>query len=70
MDYVTAIEYYSAINVLEGQEALIEMNIADYPHLKKDGRSKLYKEIRKEAYPSSMQKRMSFEDFARKMTDG
>ncbi len=72
MDCADALDYYEAITVLEAQDALVTMNISDYPRMKKDDRSKFYREMRKRAYPQHLQKQMSFEDFAKKvgMLDG
>lgn len=46
------------------------MNIADYPRMKKEGRKKFYRDIRKLAYPEGLQKQMDFGDFIKRMKDG
>lgn len=70
LDYGTALEYYEAITVIDAQDRLVDLNVADYPQLKKEDRSKLHREFRNSAYPKEMQKEVSFDDFIRKMTDG
>ena len=65
LEYGVALEYYSAITPIEGQMQLVQMNIADYPKMKKSARTDFYKGIRKLSYPESMQKQTSFEDFAK-----
>lgn len=72
MEYAVALDYYEAITVLEAQEALVAMNIQDYPRMKTEGRSRFYREMRKKAYPQHLQRQMSFEEFAKQvgMLDG
>lgn len=72
LSWSTALEYYEAITVIEAQNNLVEMNVGDYPRMKKDQRASFYKQMRTLAYPKTMQKEMSFEDFAKKlgMTSG
>lgn len=72
LEWDTALEYYEAITVIECQENLVDMNITDYPRMKSDGRKDFYRKMRKLAYPQSLQKEISFEEFAKKlgMTDG
>lgn len=43
-----------AIPVLEAQEALSLLKVEDWPHMKKDARSKLYKDLNKAANPTIM----------------
>lgn len=59
-----------AITAIEAQRVLVDMKVADYPRMTKDGRSQLHKDIHKQAYPEGLQKQMSFEEFIRKMKDG
>ncbi len=63
-------EYYEAITVIEAQDNLVQMNIMDYPRMKKDGRSKLYRHMRKLAQPKELQKPMDFEAFFEVMGHG
>lgn len=71
MEWGTALEYYNAITPLEAQMALVQMNIATYPHMKgKDARDKFYRQMRKEAYPKELQKQMSFDEFFKAMGHG
>ena len=70
MEWNTAMEYYSAITVIEAQNVLIDFNVSDYPHMKKDQRRKMHKKYSKMAYPKTLQEQVSFEDFIKRMTDG
>jgi hypothetical protein len=70
MPYTVAMDYYEAITVIEAQEALVAMNISDYPKMKGESRKKFYRQMRKSAQPQSLQKQMDFEDFISRMNDG
>lgn len=61
--------FYEAITVLEAQMRLVDMNIADYPNMKKEDRRKFYRQMKKIAYPESIQSTVSFEDFIKRMTN-
>lgn len=39
--------------MIEAQDMLLKMQIADYPNMTKSSRQKLHKEMHKKAYPSS-----------------
>jgi ribulose-5-phosphate 4-epimerase/fuculose-1-phosphate aldolase len=43
--------YWMAVTVIEAQEVLIKLRIADYPNMKKDDRSKTHRHFHKMAYP-------------------
>ena len=66
----TAKEYYEAITVVEAQQNLVKMSIADYPNGSKEGRKKLHRAMYKLASPKHLQKEMDFEEFQRKMKRG
>lgn len=70
MAYSDAVEYYGAIAVIEGQEALLKMKIADYPRMKDEDRRKFFRDIRKQAFPQGLQKEMDFDDFFKVMGHG
>ena len=70
MEYITALEYYVAIDCIEAQKILMDMQVSIYPKLTKEGQKQLHRKIHRKAYPEGMQKQMSFEDFARKMNGG
>jgi hypothetical protein len=40
-----------AITVLEAQEMLLQMQVSDYPHLKKEPRQRLHRQLHRQAYP-------------------
>jgi hypothetical protein len=63
-------EYYESITVIEAQERLVEMNLADYPSMKKEARQKLFRQMRKMAYPEGWQKEMDFSEFIGRMKRG
>jgi hypothetical protein len=75
-DYITGLPhriaraYYDAITVIEAQDALVKMNISDYPKMKGEARKKYFRSMRKTAYPPGLQKETSFEEFIGKMQDG
>lgn len=43
-----------AMMVLEHQDMLVAMQIAAYPHLKKDAASRLHKDVYKKAFPNEL----------------
>ena len=47
---------YEASHMLEAQKMLIDLQVADYPHLKKRGRDKIWKRAAKQAYPAEEKK--------------
>ena len=67
MDCSLALEYFQAIEVIQAQDSLVEMNITDYPNMKREGRSKFYREMRKKGYPRELQPEMDFDAFFEKM---
>lgn len=48
---------WEAITVIEAQEQLKNMTLMDWPNLKKAQRTKLHKELCKNAYPSEIRKK-------------
>lgn len=67
MPYETALKYYRAVEIIDARERLMELNVASYPMMKKDGRNRYYKKLHKTAYPVHLQKPMDFDDFFKKM---
>lgn len=51
MDAEQVEEFWQAITVIESQEVLLGMKIADFPHLTKSARSSAHKEFFKQAFP-------------------
>jgi hypothetical protein len=49
-------QFWLAITQIEAQEMLIAMKVSDFPHLKKQSRESLGREIHKQAYPASFEK--------------
>lgn len=43
--------YWQAITILEARESLVDMTISDHPYLSKDKRSKLHRDMHKQAFP-------------------
>ena len=68
LEFGKALEYYEGVTVIEAQENLVKMNITDYPRMSSEGRKKFYRQMRRLAYPDGLQKQMSFEDFAKKVS--
>lgn len=42
---------FEAISAIEAQETLNAMSVTDWPNLQKNDRNKLFKDLRKKAYP-------------------
>lgn len=57
--------YYQNIETLQAQEVLLDFQSADYPHLKEESRNKIYKQVRKQAFPWEKQKVVKFDDLER-----
>lgn len=70
LPYRIASQYFEAITVIEAQDRLIDLNVADYPKMTEDGRKKYHRNMRKMAHPEGMQKETSFDDFIGKMKNG
>lgn len=60
-------KYWDAITIIEAQEMLNQITVADWPHMKKGSREKLHKGLYRKAYPSIFreQKQVSMDDLAR-----
>lgn len=48
---------WQAITVIEAQQQLMKMSVADWPNMKKQQRSKVHKELFSKAYPSEVRKK-------------
>ena len=70
MPYKIAEAYYEAITVIEARDRLVDLNIADYPRMKKEGRKKFHKALDKMAYPISNKKQLTAQDLKRKLNSG
>ncbi len=51
MDAEQVEEFWQAITVIESQEVLLGMKIADFPHLTKSARTTSHKDFFKQAFP-------------------
>jgi hypothetical protein len=51
LEVETAELYIKAIEMIEAQNMLLQMKIADYPNMKQGDRRKLFKSLHKQAYP-------------------
>jgi len=67
MPYSKAKKYWKAINVLQAREYLVDININNYHRFKTDSKKRFYSDLRKQAYPAHLEKRMDFEEFAKKV---
>jgi hypothetical protein len=63
MPYVTALEYYEAITVLESQELLMTMQACSYPHMKKESQNSFHRKVERMANPKELKKEISFDKF-------
>jgi hypothetical protein len=48
---------WNAITVIEAQEQLKAMTVADWPNMKQSQRTKLHKDLHDQAYPNNLQKK-------------
>lgn len=48
---------WQAITVIEAQEQLKKLNVADWPNMKKAARTKMHKELFSKAYPREIKKK-------------
>ena len=53
MDAETFGKYVQAITYIEGQNMLLDMQVADYPYLKRDDRKKLHSRLTKKSFPQN-----------------
>jgi len=53
LDIDTADRYWRAITVIEAQDILLQLRIADWPYLKKNPRSSFHRQMHKLAYPDT-----------------
>jgi len=65
-----ALAMYEYAIIEEAKNALFKLNISDYPSMSAENRRKLFKELRKQAYPKQMKHGISFSEFARKQKNG
>ncbi|NQX99762.1 MAG: hypothetical protein HRT70_01265 [Flavobacteriaceae bacterium] len=70
MEYGTAVEYYKAIDVIEAQEALLDLRIVTYPHAKQENQREIRRGFEKKAYPEGFRKEMDFVEFFKRMGHG
>lgn len=49
IDYVTLIEYYNAIDVIEARKTLVDLKVSDFPKLIPNARKKFQKSVEKRA---------------------
>jgi hypothetical protein len=64
---------FEAIQIIQAQEALMQLRIIDYPTMTKEGRSRLFKDLKREAYPSILKpeaKPLTTADIARILSKG
>lgn len=48
---------WQAITVIEAQEQLKKLNVADWPNMNKTARTKMHKELFSKAYPREIKKK-------------
>ena len=63
MDALRLSGYWRAIDVIEGQAALIQLRIADYPNLTSGNKKRFFDFVYKRAYPNQERKALKVEDF-------
>lgn len=70
MSYSAALDYYNAVTVLDAEDRLMDFQVAAYPHLQKNARSKLHRTVSKAARPKELQREVSFEELYERMKNG
>ncbi len=61
-------EFWESITVIEAQNMLTRMTVADYPHVKKEDRTKIHRKLYKLAHPDlfeSEEKAISVSDIGK-----
>lgn len=53
MDHATLEQYWRAITVIEAQDALIALKVADFPYQNRNDRQRTHRQFHKLAYPRS-----------------
>ena len=48
---------WNNISVIEAQEQMKKLTVADWPNMKKSSRSKLHKDLHNQAYPTHLRKK-------------
>lgn len=61
MENGVALQYYECITAIEAQEKMVDLPIADYPHLKQEERNKIHRSFSKLAHKHQKQDVMSSE---------
>lgn len=59
-----------AAEVLEAQEMLRAMNVADYPHQKKEPRARLHRQVYKQAFPDQKKRVITTDDLKKILENG
>lgn len=62
------LQYWKAINVIEAQNAMIQLQLESYPHADKKSRAKILKAFQKEATP--FKEPISILEFAKRLKNG
>lgn len=61
-------QYWEGMTVIEAQESMVKLKIAEYPTLKREDKRKILNEFKKLAYPKgNEQKALSSKEFAQIM---
>lgn len=56
LDMETASLYLEGMSRIESQEALLQLNVSAYPHMKKEDQSKTHQRLHSIAYPKEKKK--------------
>ena len=70
MPFSRLIEMSKAMELIEAQGILVNLNIADYPHLKEDSRARFHKSISKKAFIENSEKVYSFDQIEKLILGG
>lgn len=65
---------YQLITVVDGRKKLAELNVATYPHAKKEARKKIHDQFKKDAFPRTISEEsgpaVSLKEFASSLLKG
>ena len=59
----------NAIDMIEMEKVLIQLNVMDYPNMKAKDRKEFHKKIKKRAYPYLKQETVTAHEMARKLNE-
>ncbi len=67
MDFELVESLWQSMTIIEAQEQLKQLTVADWPNMKKGARDKMHRDLFSKAYPSELKKKnyVSLEDLGK-----